>query len=412
MFGRKTIVKSFVSFCLSITLSQIPLTTADALDSLESEYQETIETKFSTLQLSQFGYVGNQRVVIGAFQNQIAVAQSNTSRVEVFSLSNDQIVLDTSLELTEILDTKKGAGIYVLDIEYGIKGKLYVSYLDFFDDPTKCDYVKVIEFAKPTTPPRLIFQSTPCLSMLNFSQQQGSYTASGRMTLSKSTLYIAGGMVMIDLAHNIYPDPNIARLSGSFKKDLALSNLFGSVAKVDLKTLRVTKVSTGHRNPQGLVFDPKKNILWESEHGPSGGDELNIIKQGANYGWPYVTLGRPYYESDLLPENNLFKTRYSSHKGFSPPIYSWVPSIAPSQMVVVPDESSFDRTWGGNLLLSTLKDSAIHRLVLSDSNHVLYDERIEIGHRIRDLAITKSCLWISTDDGKIILIRPTKNFNN
>ena len=376
------------------------------------ENQETIETKFSTFQLSRFGYVANERVVIGAYQNQIAVAQRNTSRVDLFALSNDQIVLETSLDLTEILNTKKGAGIYVLDIEFGLKGKLYISYLDFFDDPTQCDYVKVIEFAKLTTPPRLIFQSTPCLSMLNFSQHQGSYTASGRMTLSKSTLYIAGGMVMIDLAHNTYPDPNITRLSGSFKKDLALSNLFGSVAKVDLKTLRVTKVSTGHRNPQGLVFDPKTNTLWESEHGPSGGDELNIIKQGANYGWPYVTLGRPYYESDLLPENNLFKTRYSSHKGFTPPIYSWVPSIAPSQMVVVPDKSSFDRTWVGNILLSTLKDSAIHRLVLSDSNHVLYDERIEIGHRIRDLAITKSCIWISTDDGKIILIRPTKNFNN
>ena len=412
MFGRKTLLKSFVSFYLSITLSQIPSTTADALDSLGSEYQNTIETKFSTLQLSQFGYAGNEKVVIAAFQDQIAVAQRNTSRIDMFSLSNEQIVLNTSIELTEILNTKKGAGIYVLDIEFGTKGKLYISYLDFFDDLNQCDYVKVIEFVKVTTAPRLIFQSTPCLSMLNLSQQQGSYTASGRMTLSKSALYVAGGMVMIDLAHNIYPDPYIVGLSGTFKKDLALSNLFGSVAKVDLQTLRVTKVSTGHRNPQGLAFDPKTNTLWESEHGPSGGDELNIIKQGLNYGWPYVTLGRPYYESDLLPENNSLKTRYSSHKGFTAPIFSWVPSIAPSQLVVVPSKSDFDRTWAGNLLLSTLKDSSIHRLVLSQSNHVLYDERIEIGHRIRDVAITKSCLWISTDDGKIILIQPTKNFNN
>ena len=340
------------------------------------------------------------------------MAQRSTSRVDIFSLHKNQLVLNSSLDLNIILNTKKSAGFYILDLEFGAGGKIYVSYLDFFDDPTQCDYVKVIEFVSVTTKPRLVFQSTPCLSMMNYSAQQGKYLVSGRMAVNKTTLYIAGGMVMLDLAHNIYPDPNIVRLTGNFNKDLASSNLFGSIAKVDLKSLKITKVSTGHRSPQGLAFAPKTNTLWESEHGPSGGDELNIIKQGENYGWPYVSLGRPYNEADLLPENNLFKTQYSSHSNFTAPIFSWVPSIAPSQLVVVPGRSDFDRSWSGNLLLSTLQDLSIHRLLLSDSNRILFDERIEIGHRIRDVAITKSCLWMSTDDGKIILLRPMENFNN
>ena len=340
------------------------------------------------------------------------MAQRSTSRVDIFSLHKNQLVLNSSLDLNIILNTKKSAGFYILDLEFGAGGKIYVSYLDFFDDPTQCDYVKVIEFVSVTTKPRLVFQSTPCLSMMNYSAQQGKYLVSGRMAVNKTTLYIAGGMVMINLGNNTYPDPNIARLTGSFENDLTSSNLFGSVAKVDLRTLQYTKISTGHRNPQGLAFAPETSTLWESEHGPSGGDELNIIKRGKNYGWPYVSLGRPYSASDLLPEKNLFKTQYSSHSGFTAPIFSWSPSIAPSQLVVVSGRSDFDQSWSGNLLLSTLADLSIHRIVLSDSNRVLFDERIEIGYRIRDVAITKSFLWLSTDDGQIILIRPIKHSNN
>ena len=397
-------------FCC-ITASFLLLASADS-EAYGSEYERIITTKFSTLQLNQFGYAINEKVVLAAFQDEIAVAQRNTSRVDILSLRKNKLVSKGSLNLKKILNREKDADIYILDIEYGAGGKIYISYLDFFDDPAKCDYVKVLEFLSITTKPRLVFRSTPCLSMMNYSAQQGSYLASGRMALNKTTLYIAGGMVMIDLAHNTYPDPNIVRLTGSFENDLASSNLFGSIAKVDLRTLQYTKISTGHRNPQGLAFAPETSTLWESEHGPSGGDELNIIKQGKNYGWPYVSLGRPYSASDLLPEKNLFKTQYSSHSGFTAPIFSWSPSIAPSQLVVVSDRSDFDQNWSGNLLLSTLKDQSIHRILLSDSNRVLFDERIEIGYRIRDVAITKSCLWLSTDDGKIILIRPIKHLNN
>ena len=410
MFLPIKLLKALILFCCNLVALQFPLSTVDSI-TYSSEYENTIETKFSTLQLSQYGYA-KDKVVLAAFREQIAVAQRNTSRVEIFFLHKNQLVLNSSLDLKKILKIQKGAGIYILDLEYGPEGKIYISYLDFFDDPERCDYVKVVEFVNATTKPRFIFQSKPCLSMMNYSAQQGSYLASGRMSINRTTLYIAGGMVMIDLAHNVYPDPNIVGLTGSFKKDLASSNLFGSIAKIDLNSLLYSKISTGHRNPQGLAFASDTNTLWESEHGPSGGDELNLIRQGANYGWPYVSLGRPYNESDLLPEKNTFKTRYSSHSGYAAPVFSWVPSIAPSQLVVVPGSSDFDQSWSGNLLLSTLADLSIRRLLLSETNHVLYDERIEIGHRIRDLAITKSFLWLSTDDGKIILLRPKNNFNN
>ncbi|MBP6182381.1 PQQ-dependent sugar dehydrogenase [Flavobacterium sp.] len=103
--------------------------------------------------------------------------------------------------------------------------------------------------------------------------------------------------------------------------------------------------SYGHRNPQGMVKNPTTGVIWAHEHGPQGGDEINIVKKGANYGWPVVTYGIDYDGTTISTEKE--------KQGIEKPIYYWLPSIAPSGMTFV----TSDRypNWKGHLLVGSLK---------------------------------------------------------
>lgn len=135
--------------------------------------------------------------------------------------------------------------------------------------------------------------------------------------------------------------------------------------------------SIGHRNMQGAFLHPLDNRLWTHEHGPQGGDEINIIRKGLNYGWPVITYGVNYVIGTKIGEG--------THKqGMEQPFYYWVPSIAPSGMIYYTGESFPD--WRGNIFVGALKDKMIVRLALED-NKVAHEERFmqrDFG-RIRDL---------------------------
>ena len=119
----------------------------------------------------------------------------------------------------------------------------------------------------------------------------------------------------------------------------------------------------GHRNPQGMAIHPKTGALWTHEHGPRGGDEINLITPGANYGWPAVSFGREY----------VTRRRVSPHDslpGYVDPLWVWVPSIAPSGMAFYPaspTEAPF-ANWRGHLLVGSLKFRQLY-LVTLDSQH-------------------------------------------
>ncbi len=103
--------------------------------------------------------------------------------------------------------------------------------------------------------------------------------------------------------------------------------------------------SYGHRNPQGLAINPITGAIWEHEHGPQGGDEINLIKKGANYGWPVVTYGIDYDGTTISKENE--------KPGIEKPIFYWLPSIAPSGMTFVTSDKYPE--WKGHLLVGSLK---------------------------------------------------------
>ncbi|KPL52239.1 hypothetical protein ABB55_08330 [Prosthecomicrobium hirschii] len=159
--------------------------------------------------------------------------------------------------------------------------------------------------------------------------------------------------------------------------------------------------SLGHRNAQAAALNPNTGDLWVIEHGPLGGDEINIAKAGLNFGWPVVSFGKNY---DGTPVG----TGLTEAPGMTQPIYQWTPVIAPSGMIFHSGRAF--PGWKGNLFVGGLKTRVLVRLELS-GNTVVKEERIlgELGARIRDVAEgADGHLWIITDDanGKLVRVKP------
>jgi len=160
--------------------------------------------------------------------------------------------------------------------------------------------------------------------------------------------------------------------------------------------------SYGHRNPQGLVFDPATGELYAHEHGAKGGDELNRIKPGANYGWPAVTKGINYSGAYISP--------LRSAPGVEEPLKFWDPSIGASGLAVYRGDA-FPQ-WQGALFIGTLVDLDVRKVTLDNdtvSEEILFSE---IGQRVRDVRVSPDgLLYILTDSdqGKVIRVVPEGN---
>jgi glucose/arabinose dehydrogenase len=149
--------------------------------------------------------------------------------------------------------------------------------------------------------------------------------------------------------------------------------------------------SSGHRNIQGAALHPVSGELWTHEHGPRGGDEVNITRAGRNYGWPVITYGREYH-GPAIGEG-------TEKPGMEQPLHYWVPSIAPSGMAFyTADEIP---AWRGNLLVGALAAQQLVRLELSVDDKVAHEERIAIGERVRDVVQgPDGAVYLLTDTGK------------
>lgn len=160
--------------------------------------------------------------------------------------------------------------------------------------------------------------------------------------------------------------------------------------------------SYGHRNPQGLAYDAENKRLWSIEHGPRGGDEINLIQAGANYGWPVISYGKEYWGPVAVGEG-------THREGMEQPVKVYTPSIAPGSLLLYTGDAL--PAWKGNLLAGALKLQHINRIVLSDQGRVIKEERLleELNERIRALAQSpQGWLYFSTDSGKIYRLRPVR----
>ncbi|HET7423403.1 MAG TPA: PQQ-dependent sugar dehydrogenase [Gemmatimonadales bacterium] len=154
----------------------------------------------------------------------------------------------------------------------------------------------------------------------------------------------------------------------------------------------------GHRNPQGLLIDPRDGTVWEHEHGPKGGDEINRFRPGLNYGWPLTTFGVDY-------SGELISTKQMA-QGIEPPITVWVPSIAPSGFALYLGRAFPD--WTGDFFVGALKERSLHRVRIRDGEVVLQETLLrELTARIRDVrGGPDGLLYLLTDVADGALLRP------
>ncbi len=156
--------------------------------------------------------------------------------------------------------------------------------------------------------------------------------------------------------------------------------------------------SLGHRNPQGLFIDSNTNEVWEQEHGPRGGDEINLIKKGANYGWPIITYGREYFGPKI--------GKGTKKKGLEQPIKYFTPSIAPSGLLIYSGKKF--KKWKGDFFSGALALRHLNRLKIAKQK-VLEEERLlsSLGVRVRNVMEgPRGFIYVSVDDGRIFRLKP------
>ncbi|MBO6979384.1 MAG: PQQ-dependent sugar dehydrogenase [Prochlorococcus marinus XMU1428] len=195
---------------------------------------------------------------------------------------------------------------------------------------------------------------------------------------------------------------NILLTKGEFRTRTLAQNtksFNGKIININLLNKNYKILSMGHRNPQGLYFDKKNNFILETEHGPAGGDEINLIELDnenknkiQNYGWPIASYGEHY--GGKVKKNNKKYKKYPLHKshsdyGFIEPLKSFVPSIGISEIV---------KTKNNTYVVSSLKDKSIYFFKLNKKREITNLKRVEIGERIRDLIYKDHNLYLFLED--------------
>ncbi|MCH6256593.1 PQQ-dependent sugar dehydrogenase [Puniceicoccaceae bacterium K14] len=155
--------------------------------------------------------------------------------------------------------------------------------------------------------------------------------------------------------------------------------------------------SYGHRNPQGMTKHPETGEIWSHEHGPKGGDEINIIHKGKNYGWPVITYGINYSGTTITDKTN--------QVGMEQPLFYWVPSIAPSGMAFL--DSDIYPDWQGSLLVGSLKFACIERITLIDNQVTAREKILENLGRVRSIKIgPEGYIYAGVEGLGVVMVLP------
>lgn len=237
----------------------------------------------------------------------------------------------------------------------------------------------------PATGWRTVFEAQPCLVS---SEAFDDIESGGRLAWARN------GELLLTLG-----DFGFTGLLGPPVLAQAEKNDYGKVLLLDLAGGHEV-FTMGHRNPQGLFID-RKGRIWETEHGPQGGDELNLLRRGKNYGWPFVTHGTQYGHT-YWPIS-----RPNKDKLYEEPVHAFTPAIAISNLIELGPEMFSE--WEGDLLVASLRLQSLYRVRLY-GDRVAYVEPIKIGRRIRDLEQGKDgriVLWTDEHD-VVVLARTTK----
>lgn len=285
----------------------------------------------------------------------------------------------------------------------------FISYTNF--NPNIVCYQNTV--AKLTLPPelavpteimasksdwQLLFSSEPCLPLKQSLRAIQGHMAGGRMVFDdQQTLYLASGDYSWDGVNGPHARPGTdpaktPPLAQDPKAD------YGKVIAINIYSGAARHVSQGHRNIQGIARD-RRGRIWVVEHGVRGGDELNLIYEGGDYGWPSESYGTQYTHLPI-PKTEPF----GRHEVFEKPRIAWLPSIATSGLVRI---EGFHESWNGDLLVSALAGKRLAR-VRRDDDRVVFTEFIKVGKRIRHVHQRydgQIVLW--TNDYQLLFLSPS-----
>lgn len=234
---------------------------------------------------------------------------------------------------------------------------------------------------------KTLFETSPCLKIkIQWHAFHGGQSG-GRMSLLDSRT------MLLTVGDHEFDGVNSTEI---LPQDTTAS--YGKTLTIDLQTGAGRLFSRGHRNPQGLVITRDASI-WLTEHGPQGGDELNRIEAGVNYGWPLETYGTDYGKQSW-PLNK----EQGRHTRFAPPAFAWVPAIGVGNLIEIKGKPFAH--WDGDLLVASLVGRTLFRIRVQD-DRVRFVEPIRVGEMIRDLAQGRDgtlALWL--DGGGVAVIEP------
>ena len=238
---------------------------------------------------------------------------------------------------------------------------------------------------------KTIYETKPCMP-IEGEQRERSAPFEGNLTGGRLALFDPRTLLLTVGFHGF--DGVMAKQA--FSQDPAVA--WGTTVLIHPDDATSETFSIGHRNEQGLYIAPD-GAIWETEHGPQGGDELNLLLKGGNYGWPFVTYGTDY-GTRAWP---LSKAQ-GRHDGYREPMFAWTPSIGISNLIGV--EQDLFPIWKGDLLISSLREESLYRVRIME-NRVIFVEPIRIGRRIRDVkegSDGRIIMW--ADDAAIVSLRP------
>ncbi len=310
----------------------------------------------------------------------------------LFSIDNPALMHGTLNIETQSLEVKQ-LGAYssastATDIFVSPKnGKIYASYVAI--DERTCASIKLDEIT------------------LSDNQFTTTNIFSSDCVLPPYWVRQTGGRIEEDHSGNLYltiGDFQHSALAGD------RSSHFGKIMFRKHNQSKFQVFSSGHRNGQGLFWDKETNKLYETEHGPQGGDEINIIQQNVDYGWPRRTYGTTYGTNPEGPFLSNSATQYGSHNDYKKPIHVYTPSIGIGQIKKMPRRQYEFPNWKNNFLVAGMTSSGLVRLII-ENDRVILNEQINTG-RIRDFFITDAGIIIASRPDGIIMVRRDKGNRN
>ena len=234
------------------------------------------------------------------------------------------------------------------------------------------------------------FTANPCIESAIFGYWEGAVPKTGGGIQAGGRMLMDGAEhLLVAVGDHAWYEWHERQTAGNPEKPPVVDpeSHLGKLLRIELASGEVEVVAGGFRNPQGLARDKEGN-LWLTEHGPQGGDELNLVRPGLDYGWPYATYGI-LYGNRIWPYNKA----QGRHDGFEEPFFAWIPAIAISNLIVS-DSQQFP-LWQDDLLIGSLRSGSLFRVRIREGR-VTNFERIVMGERIRDI--------VQMPDGRIALL--------